>query len=119
MSAGTGYEFGDVVLAPFPFAQEPGQSKQRPVIVVSNSAYNLGTSDLVCCGITSVLTNTGFHILITQKDMESGAMPWDSLIKYGYVYTLQRSLVMKKVGRVDGRIRRQIVKAMAELFNGT
>ena len=118
MTSGTTYEFGDVVVAPFPFTSNLAQSKKRPLIVVSNTAYNAGTSDLVCCGVTSVLTNTWFSISIKQKDMESGNIPADSLIRYGHMFTLEKSLV-SKVGGVDARVRSQVVKALAALFDGS
>ena len=34
------FEFGDVVLVPFPFTSRAA-SKRRPAVVVSNRAYNL------------------------------------------------------------------------------
>ncbi len=33
------FEFGDVVLVPFPFTSQAA-SKQRPAVIVSNLAYN-------------------------------------------------------------------------------
>jgi mRNA-degrading endonuclease toxin of MazEF toxin-antitoxin module len=119
MTSGTTYEFGDVVLIPFPFSSEPTQSKQRPAVVISNSTYNVGSSDIICCGITSVLSNTGFSIPVGQRDMEAGIMPTSSLIKYGYIYTLQKTLIRKKTGRINLNTRSQLVKALTALFNGS
>ena len=33
------FEFGDVVLVPFPFTNQAA-SKKRPAVIVSNEAYN-------------------------------------------------------------------------------
>ena len=35
----TGYEFGDVVLVPFPFTDQSA-IKRRPAIVISSAAYH-------------------------------------------------------------------------------
>ena len=41
----TGYEFGDVVLVPFPFTNQTG-SKRRPAVIVSSAAYHRGRPDV-------------------------------------------------------------------------
>ena len=40
------FEFGDVVLVPFPFTSQAA-SKKRPAVVVSNRAYNAARPDVV------------------------------------------------------------------------
>jgi mRNA interferase MazF len=117
--SGITFEFGDILLVPFPFSSNPNESKQRPAVVVSNSTYNIGTRDVILCGITSVLTNTGFSISVNQGDMESGMMPARSLIKYGNIYTLRKDLIIKRIGRVRSNKRKEIVQALASLLNGT
>jgi mRNA interferase MazF len=46
------FEFGDVVLVPFPFTSQAA-SKKRPAAVVSNRAYNIARPDVVVMAITS------------------------------------------------------------------
>ena len=46
------YEFGDVVLVRFPFTNQAA-FKQRPAVVISNRAYNVGRPDAVIMAITS------------------------------------------------------------------
>jgi mRNA-degrading endonuclease toxin of MazEF toxin-antitoxin module len=38
MPTTTGYEFGDVVLVPFPFTDQ-STTKQRPAVIISSAAY--------------------------------------------------------------------------------
>lgn len=46
------FEFGDVVLVPFPFTSQTA-SEKRPAVVISNAAYNRAKPDLVVMAITS------------------------------------------------------------------
>jgi mRNA interferase MazF len=48
----TDYEFGDVILVPFPFTDQT-TSKKRPAAVVSSTTYNKMRPDLVFMAITS------------------------------------------------------------------
>lgn len=45
-------EQGDILLIPIPFTDLSSQ-KRRPVIVVSNNAYNHKTADIVVVAMTS------------------------------------------------------------------
>ncbi len=47
----TGYEFGDVLLAPFPFTDQ-STTKRRPAVVVSSEAYHRERPDLVILAVT-------------------------------------------------------------------
>jgi mRNA interferase MazF len=48
------YEFGDVVLVPFPFTNQAA-SKKRPAVIVSGEVYNRAKPDVVVMAITSQL----------------------------------------------------------------
>lgn len=52
------YDFGDVVLVPFPFTNQKA-SKQRPAVVVSARGYNTAKPDIVIMAITSQLHPSG------------------------------------------------------------
>ena len=46
------YNFGNVVLVPFPFTDQSNK-KQRPAVVISSTKYNSERPDLVIMAITS------------------------------------------------------------------
>ena len=58
MPTTTVYEFGDVVLVPFPFTDLTG-SKQRPAVVVSSARYHDKRPDLVIMAVTSQVRSPG------------------------------------------------------------
>jgi PemK-like, MazF-like toxin of type II toxin-antitoxin system len=49
------FEFGDVVLVPFPFTSQR-ESKKQPAVVVSNRAYSTARLDLLVMAVTSRLS---------------------------------------------------------------
>lgn len=51
MQSTTNYDFGDVVLVPFPFTNQIS-AKKRPAVIVSSSAYNRERPDIVLMAIT-------------------------------------------------------------------
>ena len=53
----TSFEFGDVLLVPFPFSNQTA-GKQRPAVVVSSAAYNRERMDLVILAVTSQIRQT-------------------------------------------------------------
>jgi hypothetical protein len=54
----TSYNFGDVVLVPFPFTDQTG-GKKRPAVVVSSAAYNAARLDLILMAVTNGWQNAG------------------------------------------------------------
>jgi mRNA-degrading endonuclease toxin of MazEF toxin-antitoxin module len=52
MPSTTSFEFGDIVLVPFPFTDQRA-TKKRPAVVVSSVVYNASRPDLIVLAITS------------------------------------------------------------------
>lgn len=46
------YEFGELLLVPFPFTDQSTQ-KKRPAVVMSSADYNAVRSDLMLMAVTS------------------------------------------------------------------
>lgn len=47
----TNYNFGEVVLVPFPFTDQT-DTKKRPAVIVSSTFYNVSLPDVVLMAIT-------------------------------------------------------------------
>ncbi len=96
MKHGMAYRQRDIVLIPIPFSDLKAR-KKRPVVVVSNDFYNNKTEDIVVVAITSNIQTKEYSILITQDDMEQGALPRDSMIRVDKIHNLSQSIVMYQV----------------------
>ena len=100
MMSGIRFNQGDVVIVPFPFSNLSAV-KQRPVLILSNNIYNDESQDVITCGITSNLSNTAHSILVGSNDLEEGSIPKTSRIKADKLFTLEKTLIIKKVATVN------------------
>ena len=102
MKSGTMLEYGEIVLVPFPYT-DMSKSKLRPVLIISNTSYNKTSSDFVCCGITSNTSDKSRSILINNEDMVNNTLQKKSKIKFTNIYTLQKDLIEKRIGKLDSK----------------
>ena len=93
------FEFGDVVLVPFPFTSQTA-SKQRPAVVVSTRAYNLAKPDIVMMAITSQLRPTPAlgEVWLGQWQVANLIKP--SAIKPVFA-TLEQAMIIRQLGTLD------------------
>ena len=61
----------DIVLVPVPFTDLTA-TKRRPVLVLSNDAYNRRAEDVVVAAVTSQLTREEYAIRISQGTCKKG-----------------------------------------------
>jgi mRNA interferase MazF len=92
------YEFGDVVLAPFPFTSQAA-SKRRPAVIVSNRSYNLARPDVIVMAVTSQLRpSPALGEVWTEQWREAGLLK-PSAIKPVFA-TLEQKLVIRRLGNL-------------------
>ena len=115
MQSGTALDSGKVVLVPFPFT-DLSQIKRRPVLVLSNRNHNGTSRDFICCGITSNLANRRNSVLLEPSGMVEGEIPVRSRIKYDKVFTLEKSLVVKELGKVSQQKRDKVRAGLISLL---
>ena len=97
------YRRGDIILIPIPFTDLKA-TKVRPVVVISNDQYNGETSDVLVSAITSNLSDKKYSIHIGNSDLKEGALIKPSLIRADKIYSLNSSIVKKKIGRCNAEV---------------
>ncbi len=98
MPSTTSFEFGDVLLVPFPFTDQSGV-KRRPAVVVSSASYNQKRPDLVLIGVTSQVRKASRLDLVIAEWRKAGLVT-PSAVK-PVLATLEKRIVLKKLGRLE------------------
>ena len=104
-------EQGDIVLVPVPFTDLSSQ-KRRPAIVISNDVYNVSTSDVIVVAMTSSPASTSYGFQITSSDLVEGRLNRPGTVRCDKIYTLAKSIVVKKFGRVSSQVVDRIRSAL-------
>jgi len=95
----TTYEFGDVVLVPFPFTDQT-TSKKRPAVIVSSNRYNQLRPDVILIAVTSQLSSQTQIGDIIVSNWSSAGLIKPSAIK-PVLTTLEKTLVIKTLGKLE------------------
>jgi mRNA-degrading endonuclease toxin of MazEF toxin-antitoxin module len=106
------FEFGDVVLVPFPFTSHVA-SKKRPAVIVSSRAYNRAKPDVVVMAITSQLRPVPGLGEVCVSRWQSAGLLKPSAVKPVFA-TLEQALVIRRLGTLDGGDQAVLRKAIAE-----
>ena len=113
MMSGIVFKQGEVAIVPFPFT-DLSSVKQRPILVLSNDKYNERSEDVITCGITSNLKDVPHSVLISNKELEKGEIPKMSRIKVDKIFTIQKTLVKKKIAKISIKVLKEVKE---EFFN--
>ncbi len=99
MPTTTGYEFGDVVLVPFPFTDQR-TTKRRPAVVVSSKRYHTERPNRIILAVTSqVRAASAVGVAVIAKWQEAGLLK-PSVLK-PLLATIEKGLVLRKLGRLE------------------
>jgi mRNA interferase MazF len=110
----TGYEFGDLVLVPFPFT-DLSTTKRRPAVVVSSAAYHEARSDLVILAVTSqARPSSEFGEAAVAQWKEAGLLR-PSVLK-PVLATIERGLVLRRLGRLGEGDRRALRRLLGTIL---
>ncbi|MCR4315741.1 MAG: type II toxin-antitoxin system PemK/MazF family toxin [Planctomycetes bacterium] len=105
----------DLILIPVPFS-DLTSNKRRPVVVISNDNYNSSNSDIVVVAVTSNVKKRSFAIPLEQSDLESGYLKAPSMIRADKIYTLNKSISVRTVGKVKVSVLGEIKDSILELM---
>ncbi len=110
----TSYEFGDIVLAPFPFTDQTS-SKKRPAVVVSSAAYHRERPDLIIMAITSQLRPSATFGEVTITSWQIAGLLKPSAIK-PVLTSIEKRLILRKLGRLEGADRQELRETLQKIL---
>jgi mRNA interferase MazF len=95
----TAFEFGDVVLVPFPFTDQSA-TKQRPAVVISSDAYHSSRPDVLIMAVTSqARPRPAIGEAAIRRWKEAGLIKPSALKPV--IATVERGLVRRRLGRLE------------------
>jgi mRNA interferase MazF len=108
------FEFGDVVLVPFPFTSQRA-SKKRPAVVISNRAYGTTRPDLIVMAITSQLRPSPGMGDAWISHWQAAGLLKPSVVKPVFA-TLEQRLVLRRLGALGADDQAALRKAISEII---
>ena len=97
------YKLGEIILVKFPFTNLK-KSKKRPVLVVKSENE---LNDIVCFQITSNSQQSNL-LKIEDTDLDKSSLSLSSYIKYDKCFTINTSIVDKKLAKVNNKLLRKL-----------
>ena len=107
------YKRWDIILIPFSFTGLTNL-KKRPALILSPDEYNR-QADLVIGFITSKLDSNPRFGDYRIKNWKASGLPKPSIIRMKFA-TIDKSIVLKKIGRLNGKDRISYQKKLIEFF---
>lgn len=109
----TSFEFGDVVLVPFPFTDQ-STTKKRPTVIVSSQTYNSERPDVIVMAATSqARPANNFDIPVT--DWQTAGLIKASVVK-PVIATVEKALVIKRLGRLSEKDRQALAEGLKRVL---
>lgn len=106
---------GDVVVAPFPFQDKPGQ-KIRPAVIVQSDAENRRLANTILAMITGNLDDAGqpTTVLVDPRtpDGAGSGLSGPSLIKCHNLATMRQRRVLQVIGHLSDALMQQVSQAL-------
>jgi len=115
MMSGIRLEQGDVILVNVPFTNYL-ESKRRPALILSREDYNSKSEDIIICGITSNLDREPYSLLLEPGNMDEGQLNFTSRIRADKIFSIEKKIVRRKLGKVNDHILNKIKEAVKELI---
>jgi mRNA interferase MazF len=105
------FEKGDVVVFQFPFS-DSDIYKKRPSLVVAN----LKGDNLILCQITGQPRPDPDRIELRRKDFQSGGIMRDSFIIPSILFTIHKSRINYKAGKIKQEKIKEVQDKLCEIF---
>lgn len=108
------FEFGDVVLVPFPFTSHIA-SKKRPAIIVSSAEYIRVKLDVIVMAVTSQLRPSPANGEVWVREWRRAGLLKASAVKPVFA-TLEQRLVIQTLGKLGADDSQALRRSIAEII---
>jgi mRNA interferase MazF len=102
-------EKGDILLIPFPFTDLKG-NKNRPALVLINSDLD------VTLAFISTQLKWKEETDILLKPNKNNGLKKDFVLRLGKIATIDKNLVLGRIGRMDANVLKQVNLNLIKLF---
>lgn len=106
---------GDLVLLPYPFS-DLESTKVRPALVISNNSFNKKSDDCIMVPLTTVIKDEPYSICIYNEDLSQGKLLKPSRIRVDKIFTVQKDLIIMKIGSINENVLDKIKKEIMKVF---
>jgi mRNA interferase MazF len=116
------YEQFDVVVVPFPFT-DINATKRRPALILSDAipegiplriAFNTAIGRSVMAMITTA-THSSWLLDVRITNLQAAGLKTPSIVRMK-LFTLEHSLIVKRIGKLTVTDRGSVKKALKQLF---
>ncbi len=111
MEESVNYEKGDVVIFQFPFS-EGEKVKKRPSLVVAKLKGN----SVILCQITGQPRPDPDILELKTNEFQSGGISKDSYIRPSVLFTINKSRINYRAGKIKQEKIKQVEKRLVEIF---
>jgi mRNA interferase MazF len=108
------YQFGEVILVPFPFTNQ-ATSKKRPAVVISSPAYHNNRPDLLIMAITSQAHTAPDFATFPVVDWQAAGLLKPSFVK-PVLTTLEQALVIRRMGSLSPRDQQSLRQTLTQIL---
>lgn len=111
----TSFERGDIVLVPFPFSDQT-TAKKRPAVVISSASHDSLSADRIIMAVTSQTGKVSTVGECLIEDWKNAGLLKPSAIKSA-ISTIEKSLILKKLGKLSPSDISAMDKALKDLLD--
>jgi mRNA interferase MazF len=109
------YKFGDILLVPISFTDFTG-NKQRPAVVINSNEYQKIRPDIILMSVTSQIKKEHVFGETFIHHWEEAGLLKPSIIK-PVITTLQKTLILKKLGTLHSEDKTALLKTFQIIFS--
>jgi mRNA interferase MazF len=110
----TDYNFGDIVLVPFPFTDQ-STVKKRPAVIISSGAYNRQRPDIILMAVTSQMRSAEYYGDTPVNQWKKAGLLKPSVIK-PICTTIEKGLILKKLGQIGSEDKAALSQALQKIL---